>query len=97
MEIVTKIINEIKDGHKFLTHWKFKLFLAEHKAVYIDVPPLSSPSIVSLNGAKYFEAFCNKKRHSPFPERSEQLKISQMYISFGRCHFSYWTRFYWCK
>ena len=33
METITKIINEIKDGHKFLTHRKFKLFLEEHKAI----------------------------------------------------------------
>ncbi|KAG5344029.1 GTD2A protein, partial [Acromyrmex charruanus] len=34
---ITKIINEIKGGHKFLTNQKFKLFLEEHKAVYTDV------------------------------------------------------------
>ncbi|KAG5321622.1 GTD2B protein, partial [Acromyrmex heyeri] len=34
---ITKIINEIKGGHKFLTNRKFKLFLEEHKAVYTDV------------------------------------------------------------
>ncbi|KAG5328797.1 SCND3 protein, partial [Acromyrmex heyeri] len=38
METITKIINGIKSGHKFLTHRKFKLFLDEHKAVYTDVP-----------------------------------------------------------
>ncbi|KYN38119.1 hypothetical protein ALC56_07519, partial [Trachymyrmex septentrionalis] len=38
METITKIINEIKGGHKFLTHRKFKLFFDKHKAVYTDVP-----------------------------------------------------------
>ncbi|XP_018394276.1 PREDICTED: general transcription factor II-I repeat domain-containing protein 2B-like [Cyphomyrmex costatus] len=51
METITKIINEIKGGHKFLTHRKFKLFLDEHKAVYTDVP-LHCP-VRWLSAAKY--------------------------------------------
>lgn len=38
MQTVTKIINLIKGGHKFLTHRKFQLFLEEHNAIYTDVP-----------------------------------------------------------
>jgi len=55
METITKIINEIKDGHKFLTHWKFKLFLDEHKIVYIDVS-LHYP-VRWLSAAKCLEIF----------------------------------------
>ncbi|KYN11922.1 General transcription factor II-I repeat domain-containing protein 2B [Trachymyrmex cornetzi] len=54
-EIITKIINEIKDRHKFLTHQKFKLFLDEHKAVYTDVP-LYCP-VHWLSAAKCLEVF----------------------------------------
>ncbi|KYQ55832.1 General transcription factor II-I repeat domain-containing protein 2B [Trachymyrmex zeteki] len=38
MQTVTKIINMIKGGHKFLSHRKFQQFLEEHNAVYTDVP-----------------------------------------------------------
>lgn len=38
MQMVTKIINFIKGGNKFLSHRKFQQFLAEHNAVYTDVP-----------------------------------------------------------
>ncbi|XP_070519722.1 general transcription factor II-I repeat domain-containing protein 2A-like [Cardiocondyla obscurior] len=38
MQMVTKIINTIKGGQKFLSHRKFQLFLQEHNAVYSDVP-----------------------------------------------------------
>lgn len=38
MQTVTKIINTIKGGHKFLSHRKFLLFLEEHNATYTDVP-----------------------------------------------------------
>jgi len=38
MQIVTKIINTIKGGHKFLSHRKFQYFLEEHNALYKDVP-----------------------------------------------------------
>ena len=55
METITKIINEIKGGHKFLTHRKFKLFLEEHKAVYTDVP-LHCP-VRWLSAAKCLEIF----------------------------------------
>jgi len=37
MHIVTKIINTIKDGHRFLFHWKFQHFLEEHNELYKDV------------------------------------------------------------
>ncbi|XP_018369071.1 PREDICTED: general transcription factor II-I repeat domain-containing protein 2B-like [Trachymyrmex cornetzi] len=55
METITKIINEIKGGHKFLTHRKFKLFLDEHKAVYTDVP-LHCP-VRWLSAAKCLQVF----------------------------------------
>ncbi|XP_026827608.1 general transcription factor II-I repeat domain-containing protein 2A-like [Ooceraea biroi] len=38
MQTVTKIINTIKGGLKFLSHRKFQLFLEEHNAIYTDVP-----------------------------------------------------------
>ncbi|XP_011872403.1 PREDICTED: general transcription factor II-I repeat domain-containing protein 2A-like, partial [Vollenhovia emeryi] len=38
MQTVTKIINTIKGGHKFLSHRKFQHFLEEHNATYTDVP-----------------------------------------------------------
>lgn len=38
MQTVTKIINLIKGGNKFLTHRKFQTFLQEHKAAYTDIP-----------------------------------------------------------
>lgn len=38
MQMVTKIINAIKGGQKFLSHRKFQLFLQEHNAIYTDVP-----------------------------------------------------------
>ncbi|XP_072753119.1 SCAN domain-containing protein 3-like [Anoplolepis gracilipes] len=38
MHIVSKIINAIKDGHKFLNHRKFQFFLEEHNAIYTDLP-----------------------------------------------------------
>ncbi|XP_076238656.1 general transcription factor II-I repeat domain-containing protein 2A-like [Calliopsis andreniformis] len=38
MELVTKIINSIKGGNKFLSHRKFIEFLETHNAVYTDVP-----------------------------------------------------------
>ncbi|XP_067214135.1 general transcription factor II-I repeat domain-containing protein 2A-like [Linepithema humile] len=38
MQTVTKIINLIKGGHKFLSHRKFQQFLIEHNATYTDVP-----------------------------------------------------------
>ncbi|XP_024880519.1 general transcription factor II-I repeat domain-containing protein 2B-like [Temnothorax curvispinosus] len=38
MKTVTKIINLIKGGHKFLSHRKFQHFLEEHNALYTDVP-----------------------------------------------------------
>lgn len=38
MQTVTKIINIIKDGQKFLSHRKFQNFLKEHNALYTDVP-----------------------------------------------------------
>jgi len=44
----TKIINEIKDGHKFLTYRKFKLFLEEYKAVYTNVNSQFFVHVVSL-------------------------------------------------
>jgi len=53
METVTKIINEIKDEHKF--HRKFKLFLAEHKAVYTNV--LLHCPVRWLSAAKCLEIF----------------------------------------
>jgi len=55
METITKIINEIKDGHKFLIHRKFKLFLDEHKAVYTDIP-FYCP-VHWLSAAKCLEVF----------------------------------------
>jgi len=42
IETITKIINEIKDGHKFLTYRKFKLFLEKHKALHRYPTSLSS-------------------------------------------------------
>ncbi|KAG5313996.1 GTD2A protein, partial [Acromyrmex insinuator] len=75
METITKIINEIKDGHKFLTHRKFKLFLEEHKAVYTDVP-LHCP-VRWLSAAKCLEIFFDKKRHSPFPEKMNNSKFHE--------------------
>lgn len=38
MQTVTKIINVIRGGHKFLSHRKFQRFLEEHNALYTDVP-----------------------------------------------------------
>jgi len=38
MQTVTKIINAIKGGQKFLSHRKFQHFLEEHNAVYTDIP-----------------------------------------------------------
>lgn len=38
MQTVTKIINAIKGGQKFLSHRKFQHFLQEHNAIYTDVP-----------------------------------------------------------
>lgn len=38
MQTVTKIINIIKGGQKFLSHRKFQKFLEEHNALYTDVP-----------------------------------------------------------
>jgi len=38
MQTVTKIINSIKGGQKFLLYRKFQHFLEEHNAVYIDIP-----------------------------------------------------------
>lgn len=38
MQTVTKIINFIKGGHKFLSHRKFQQFLVDHNAAYTDVP-----------------------------------------------------------
>ena len=38
MQTVTKIINVIKGGHKFLSHRRFQNFLEEHNALYTDVP-----------------------------------------------------------
>ena len=38
MQIVTKIINAIKGGNKFLNHRKFQSFLEEHNAIYKDIP-----------------------------------------------------------
>lgn len=55
METVTKIINIIKGGHKFLTHRKFQLFLNEHNAVHTDVP-LHCP-VRWLSAAKCLETF----------------------------------------
>ena len=79
MKTVTKIINEIKGGYKFLIHRKFKLFLEEHKAVtqmsYFIV------QFVDLVLRMFRNIFYDKKRRSPFPERNEQFKISRIYIS----------------
>ncbi|XP_036144913.1 general transcription factor II-I repeat domain-containing protein 2B-like [Monomorium pharaonis] len=38
MQTVTKIINTIKGGQKFLSHRKFQQFLQKHNATYTDVP-----------------------------------------------------------
>lgn len=38
MQMMSKIINLIKGGNKFLLHRKFQQFLAEHNAAYTDVP-----------------------------------------------------------
>lgn len=38
MQTVTKIVNFIKGGNKFLSHRKFQHFLQEHNAAYTDVP-----------------------------------------------------------
>ncbi|EZA53490.1 General transcription factor II-I repeat domain-containing protein 2B [Ooceraea biroi] len=55
METVTKIINTIKGGQKFLMHRKFQLFLTEHKAIHTDVP-LHCPSRW-LSATKCLERF----------------------------------------
>ncbi|XP_046145595.1 general transcription factor II-I repeat domain-containing protein 2B-like [Osmia bicornis bicornis] len=55
MATVSKIINLIKGGHKFLTHRKFQLFLQEHNAVHTDVP-LDCP-VRWLSAAKCLETF----------------------------------------
>lgn len=38
MKTVTKVINNIKGGHKFLAHRKLRAFLAEQDAVFNDIP-----------------------------------------------------------
>lgn len=38
MQTITKIVNLIKGGNKFLSHRKFQTFLEEHDAAYTDVP-----------------------------------------------------------
>ena len=38
MQTVTKIINVIKGGQKFLSHRKFQNFLGKYNAIYTDVP-----------------------------------------------------------
>ncbi|EZA59651.1 General transcription factor II-I repeat domain-containing protein 2B, partial [Ooceraea biroi] len=55
METVTKIINAVKGGHKFLTHRKFQLFLQENNAVYTDIP-LYCP-VRRFSAAKCLEIF----------------------------------------
>lgn len=38
MQTVTKVINLIKGGNKFLSHRKFQQFLIDHNAGYTNVP-----------------------------------------------------------
>jgi len=56
MPTVTKIINTIKGGHKFLSHRKFQSFLEEHNAVYTDIPLYSEDRWLSAGKclAKFF-------------------------------------------
>ncbi|XP_070171334.1 protein FAM200C-like [Polyergus mexicanus] len=55
MQIVTKIINAIKGGHKFLNHRKFQSFLEEHNAIYRDIPLHSE--VRWLSAGKCLEKF----------------------------------------
>ncbi|KAL6421408.1 hypothetical protein ACFW04_014196 [Cataglyphis niger] len=54
-QIVTKIINVIKGGHKFLNHRKFQSFLEEHNAIYKDIPLHSE--VRWLSAGKCLEKF----------------------------------------
>lgn len=38
MQVIVKIINAIKGGHKFLNHRKLQSFLEDHNAMYKDIP-----------------------------------------------------------
>lgn len=55
LQTVTKIINVIKGGHKFLSHRKFQLFLQEHNAIYTDVPLYCE--VRWLSAGKFLEKF----------------------------------------
>jgi len=55
MHTVTKIINAIKGGQKFLSHRKFQHFLEEHTAVYTDIPLYSE--VRWLSARKCLEKF----------------------------------------
>lgn len=55
LQTVTKIINTIKGGHKFLSHRKFQHFLQEHNAIYTDVPLYCE--VRWLSAGKFLEKF----------------------------------------
>ncbi|XP_046145949.1 general transcription factor II-I repeat domain-containing protein 2-like [Osmia bicornis bicornis] len=71
MATVSKIINLIKGGHKFLTHRKFQLCLQEHNAVHTDVP-LHCP-VRWLSAAKYAKGDKDETAQ-PQPEMLLQLQ-----------------------
>ncbi|EZA56071.1 General transcription factor II-I repeat domain-containing protein 2B [Ooceraea biroi] len=79
METVTKIINLIKGGQKFLNHRKFQLFLHEHNAVHTDIP-LHYP-VRWLSATKFLEIFfAIKKEIFLFLQEMNNSKF-QEYIS----------------
>lgn len=78
MKTVTKIINIIKGGHKFLSHRQFQHFLEEHNAIYTDVPLCSE--VRWLSAGKCLEKFFAIRKEiylflqEKFSENHDELK-----------------------
>lgn len=76
MKTVTKIINAIKGGHKFLSHRQFQHFLEEHNATYTDVPLYSEVRWLSA-GKCLNKFFAIKKEISLFLQENLNDKYNE--------------------
>lgn len=79
MQTVTKIINLIKGGQKFLSHRKFQHFLEEHNAIYTDVPLYCE--VRWLSAGKCLEKFFAIRKEiflflqDKFPAKCDEFKF----------------------
>lgn len=75
MQTITKIVNLIKGGNKFLSHRKFQTFLEEHDAAYTDVPLHCEVRWLSA-GKCLDKFFAIRKEIFLFLEENNLLRVS---------------------